>query len=159
MARSESTIDRPRTRPAAADRGRSRVGDTTRPISHDRKLAGGRRTSLLLGVVALAIAGALASALFVLPVRNYFAQTETLDERRSQLDRLEAVNSDLEAEVARLRTAAGVAEGAREELGYVEVGEERTSVVDAGVVPTQLPPGWPYSVVTAITDLRRTQAP
>ena len=159
MARRDSaTVDRPRTRPSAADHGRSRVGDPTRPVAVERRLATGRRTTWLLGLAALAIAGAFAVTLFVLPVRDYFKQTETIAERESQLERLEAVNADLTAEVARLRTADGVREGAREEIGYVEAGDDRTSVVDEGVVPTDLPDGWPYSVVTAIADLRRTQA-
>lgn len=156
--RTSSTVDRPRVRPAAADRGRSRVGDPTRPVAVERRLATGRRTTLLLGLAAVAIAGAFAVTLFVLPVRDYFKQTETLAERQSQLERLEAVNADLAAEVARLRTADGVREAAREEIGYVEAGDDRVSVVDEGVVPTDLPDGWPYSVVTAITDLRRGQS-
>jgi hypothetical protein len=106
-------------------------------------------------VAAVLIAGALGAALFAIPIRNYFAQDATLAQRASQLERLEAVNADLEAEVARLRTADGVREAAREELGYVEAGEQRTSVVDAGVVPTALPDGWPYSLVTKIVDVRR----
>lgn len=154
----ETRVRRPAARPAAADRGRSRVGDPTRPVAVERRLATGRRSTILLGLAALAIAGALAVTLFVLPVRNYFRQTETLADRQSQLERLEAVNKDLRAEVDRLRTADGVREGAREELGYVEAGEERESIVDTGVVPTDLPDGWPYSVVTRITDLRRSQA-
>lgn len=157
MPPAASSFDRPRRRPAAADRGRSRLGDATRPVSRERQLASGRRTSVLLGLAALAIAGALAAAVFVLPVRNYFAQTDTLDQRRSQLERMQAVNADLAAEVARLRTADGVAEAAREEIGYVQSGEQRTSVVDAGIVPTELPAGWPYSVATAITALRLAQ--
>lgn len=113
---------------------------------------------MALGVAALLIAGALGAALFVIPVRNYFAQDVELAERSSQLERLESVNVDLAAEVARLRTADGVREAAREELGYVQTGENRTSVVDTGVVPTALPNGWPYSVITRISDVRRAAA-
>lgn len=155
---SDARVSRPSRRPAASDRGRSRVGDATSPLAVDRRLATGRRTTVALGVAALVIAGALGAALFVIPVRNYFAQDVELAERASQLERLESVNADLAAEVARLRTADGVREAAREELGYVQSGEDRTSIVDAGVVPTALPNGWPYSVVTRITDLRRAAA-
>jgi cell division protein FtsB len=154
-ARRRASVRRPATRPAAADRGRSRVGDPTRPIARERRIATSRRTTVLLGLAAVAIAGALAAALFVIPVRTYFDQSEALAERSGQLDRLEAVNRDLEGEVARLRTADGVREAAREELGYVEAGERRESIIDRGVVPTALPAGWPYDLVTAITGLRR----
>jgi len=146
---------RPKRRPAASDHGRSRVGDATSPIVNERRLARGRHTTIALGLAAVLIAGALAAALFAIPIQNYFAQDEKLAQRASQLERLEAVNADLRAEVARLRTAAGVREAAREELGMVEVGEHRTSVIDTGVVPTALPDGWPYSLVTQIVNLRR----
>lgn len=148
-------VRRPAKRPAAADRGRSRVGDATSPLAVDRRLATGRRTTIALGLVAVVIAGALAAALFAIPIRNYVAQDEKIAERTSQLERLQAVVADLEAEVARARTADGVREAAREELGYVQQGEQRTSVIDAGMVPTVLPNGWPYNVVTKIHDLRR----
>ena len=154
--RPSATVRRPAKRPAAADRGRSRVGDATSPLAVDRRLTTGKRTTLALGVAAVLIAGALAAALFVIPVRNYFAQDQQIAERTSQLERLQSVVADLEAEVARARTADGVREAAREELGYVQSGEQRTSVVDAGVVPTALPNGWPYTLVTRIHDLRRT---
>lgn len=152
----DARVRRPAKRPAAADRGRSRVGDATSPLAVDRRLATGKRTTLALGVAALVIAGALGAALFAIPIRNYLAQDQTIAERASQLERLQAVVTDLEAEVARARTADGVREAAREELGYVQQGEQRTSVVDAGVVPTALPNGWPYNIVTKIRDLRRT---
>jgi cell division protein FtsB len=153
--RRQAAVRRPARRPAASDKGRSRVGDATSPLAIDRRLATGKRTTLALGVAAVLIAGALGAALFAIPIRNYFAQDATLAQRASQLERLEAVNADLEAEVARLRTADGVREAAREELGFVEAGEQRTSVVDAGVVPTALPAGWPYSLVTKIVEVRR----
>lgn len=109
---------------------------------------------MALVLVAVVIAGAFAAALFVIPVRDYLAQDDTIAERSSQLERLQSVVTDLEAEVARARTASGVREAAREELGYVEAGEQRTSIVDAGVVPTALPAGWPYSLITGIHALR-----
>lgn len=152
----DAHVRRPAKRPAAADRGRSRVGDATSPLAVDRRLATGKRTTIALGLVAVVIAGALGAALFAIPIRNYVAQDEKIAARTSQLERLQAVVADLQAEVARARTADGVREAAREELGYVQQGEQRTSVVDAGVVPTALPNGWPYSIVTKIHDLRRS---
>ncbi|MCU0259446.1 MAG: septum formation initiator family protein [Ilumatobacteraceae bacterium] len=158
-----STITRPRrtssvARPArprrASDAGRSRVGDLTRPIAIDRRIVRRRRSTVLLGMVAIAIAGALAAALFVLPVQTYFAQDETIVRRQAQLGELDAVNADLAAEVARLRTDDGIREAAREELGYVEAGEARLSLVSPGSLPTLLPDGWPYNVVTDVLALR-----
>lgn len=152
-----STVDRPSTPPSASDRGRSRLGDITRPVQIDRRIiTRQRRTTVLLGVVALAIAGALAAALIVLPVQTYFGQDDRIAERGDQVRQLETVNDDLRREVERLQTEDGIREAARAELGFIEVGETRESLLDLPDVPTQLPAGWPYSVVTAIVELRRT---
>ena len=154
-----STITRPDAPRKATDRGRSRLGDVTRPIRVDRRITKQRRTTLLLAFVAVAIAGALAAALFVLPVQTYFGQNDRLEQRSSQLDQLEQVNDDLRAEVQRLRTDDGVREAAREQLGMVEAGERRQSILDLPDVPTALPDGWPYSLVSGIAEVRRTPAP
>lgn len=114
---------------------------------------------MLLTIVALGIAGALAAALFVLPVQTYFNQNDRIDQRSEQLAQLETVNDDLRAEVERLRTDDGVREAAREELGMVEAGERRQSILDLPDVPTALPAGWPYSVVSGIAQVRRNPPP
>jgi len=157
-AKGTSTIERPEGR-RASDHGRSRLGDVTRPIHVDRRITTQRRSTILLAVVALAIAGALAAALFVLPVQTYFAQDERLEQREEQLSQLEQVNADLRAEVERLRTDDGVREAAREELGMVREGELRQSILDLPEVPTDLPVGWPYSLVSGIAEVRRNPPP
>jgi len=154
-----STINRPSTPPRASDRGRSRLGDVTRPVQIDRRIAKQRRTTFALAIVALAIAGALAAALFLLPIQTYFNQDDRIEQRGDQLTQLESVNDDLRAEVARLDTEDGIREAAREELGFVESGERRESMLDLPPVPTDLPDGWPYSIVNDITDLRHNPPP
>lgn len=157
--KSTSTIARPDSRRRASDVGRSRLGDVTRPIRIDRRITKQRRSTALLMLVAIAIAGALAAALFVLPVQTYFGQDDRLDQRRGQLAQLEQVNDDLRAEVDRLRTDDGVREAARVELGMVEAGERRQSILALPDVPTDLPDGWPYSLVAGIAELRRNPPP
>lgn len=148
-------VARPATPPRASDRGRSRLGDITRPVVRDRRLAQRRRSTVLFAVAALGISGALAAALFLLPVRTYFDQDEQIEEREGQLAEISAVVADLRSEVERLQTDDGVREAARAELGYVETGERRETVLDPTVVPTDLPEGWPYDLVENIVDLRR----
>lgn len=157
--KSTSTIARPDTRRRASDAGRSRLGDVTRPIRIDRRITKQRRSTALLMLVAVAIAGALAAALFVLPVQTYFGQDARLEQRRGQLAQLEQVNDDLRVEVDRLRTDDGVREAARVELGMVEAGERRQSILALPDVPTDLPDGWPYSLVSGIAELRRNPPP
>lgn len=149
-----ASVKKPSTPPKAADSGRSRLGDLTRPIAIDRRIARRRRTNVLLGFIALAIAGAIAAALFVLPVQTYFAQEESIERRQAQLDQLEAVNAELQSEVNRLRTDDGVREAAREEIGYAEIGERRLTLLDPPPLPTELPAGWPYDLVAGVIRLR-----
>ena len=157
---SQTNVSKPGRRFRSSDKGRSRIGDITRQItldgaiSEERRLNRSRRGTIFLGIAAVAVAGAFAAALFGIPVRTYLGQDEAMAERTDQLTKLEAVNADLEAEVARLRTDDGIREAAREELGYVQQGEQRTSIVDNDVVPTVLPVGWPYDLVTGIVALR-----
>jgi cell division protein FtsB len=150
-----STLERPEARPSAADRGRSRLADLSRPIRVDRRISRNRRSNVLLALVALTIAGALAAALFVLPVKTLFNQDEQIAQRTDQLKQLQAVNDDLRSEVARLETDDGVREAAREQLGFVEPGETRQSILAFPPVPTDLPDGWPYSLVEGIVAVRR----
>ena len=144
---------------AAADTGRSRLGDSTRPVVRERRILTDWRGTLLLAVVALGIAGALATALFLIPIRTLFDQSSRIDDRTAQVGELEAVVTDLEREVARLRTEDGVREAAREELGFIQAGEIRETVLDFPDLPLDLPDGWPYSLVNDITHLRRGGPP
>jgi cell division protein FtsB len=152
-------VARPATPPRASDRGRSRLADITRPVVRDRRLAQRRRSTVLFAIAAVGISGALAAALFLLPVRTYFDQDEQIEQREAQLAEISAVVADLRSEVQRLQTDDGVREAARAELGYVETGERRQSVLDPTVVPTDLPEGWPYDLLENIVDLRRSPPP
>jgi cell division protein FtsB len=155
----QSTVKKPARPPRASDAGRSRLGDLTSPIAVDRRLTRRRRSTFLLALVALAIAGAIAAALFVLPVQTYFDQNDDLARRQRQLEQLEAINGELQYEVDRLRTDDGIREAAREEIGYLEAGEGRLTLMPFPELPTDLPEGWPYGVVSAIVALRTAGTP
>ena len=71
----------------------------------------------------------LGAAIFVLPIQTWRDQGDDLTERQAQLDELEKVNVELAAEVDRLQTDDGIREAAREEIGFVEAGEERSSIL------------------------------
>jgi cell division protein FtsB len=108
----------------------------------------------VLGLVAVLIVVALAGALLVLPLRAWMNQREDLAERRSELAALQEATARLEADIARLQTPEGIEDAAREELGYVELGERRLAVVDVPKGSVDLPPGWPYSLVQQILAVR-----
>lgn len=110
-------------------------------------------------VLALGIAGALAAALFLIPIRTLFDQNARIDQRTEQVNELEAVVADLRREVERLNTPDGIKEAAREELGYVQSGEIRETVLEFPDLPLDLPEGWPYQLVSGITEVRRGGPP
>ena len=96
----------------------------------------------------------MAAAVFVLPIGTWRGQADDLEQRQTHLDALLSVNGQLQAEVDRLTTDDGIREAAREEIGYVQTGEDRRSVLPTPALPTDLPDGWPYNVVTEIIAAR-----
>jgi len=143
-----TSIPRPPTR--GSDDGRSRLGDYTRPIPVDRRISRRRRVPILVGAVALGVIATLALAVFISPISTWRDQDVDLEQRQAQFEELSRVNAELEAEVERLTTDDGIRESAREDYGYTEAGERRLSVTDLPPLPTDLPDGWPYNVVTGI---------
>jgi len=61
-------------------------------------------------------------------------------------------------EVERLQTDDGIREAAREEIGFLEAGERRSTILPMPLLPRELPPGWPYNVVTGIFAARTAGA-
>ena len=154
-ARTTTTIRKAPGR-RASDAGRSRLGDFTRPIAKARRITPNRRPALALGLLALIIVGAIATALFGLPVRTWFEQEDRLRGLDAELTELQSVNADLRLEVDRAQTDAGLIEAAREELGYIEYGEQRETMLGLPDLPTNLPNGWPYRIVEQIIAIRRS---
>ncbi|CAN5438232.1 MAG: septum formation initiator family protein [Acidimicrobiia bacterium] len=154
MSDGRTSIRRPQRR--ASDAGRSRLGDLTRPIAREHSITQRLTSRLALGLAAATIALAIAVTLYVLPIRTWLDQHNELQDRQTQLDELESVNADLQSEVDRLQTDAGAREAARDEIGYLEPGEQRSTVIDDLTLPRRLPKGWPYSPVTQIIKIRTT---
>lgn len=136
----------------------SRRRDFTRPIAVDRQLVTRRSNRWLLALAAVGVIGALLAALFILPVQAWLRQETDLGQKRSELAVLDDANSQLIDEVGRLQTAEGAKEAARDELGVVDEGEQRISVLPADGAPLTLPIGWPYDTVTQIVAARGAMA-
>src|SRR6476659_9039700 len=92
------TIVRRAPRPAA-DAGRSRLGDLTRPIAKEQRIAKNRRPALLLGAVGILVVGAIGTALFVLPVRTWFGQNQKIEALGAQLQTNGSVDDQVQQEV------------------------------------------------------------
>lgn len=107
---------------------------------------------------SIIIALAIGASLFVLPIKSWFQQRDDLSIRNGELDILTAANDQLQLEVDRLQTPAGIAEAAREEIDYVEAGERRITVLPPTDAAISLPTGWPFDLITGIVSLRREEA-
>ncbi|WP_420452811.1 FtsB family cell division protein [Ilumatobacter sp.] len=154
MPRSKTTSI---ARPAGAkpaDAGRSRLGDLTRPIPIERRISRRPRFAIVAGLLAMTVIATIAVAVFVLPIGTWRDQSADIERRQLQLDELRRVNGELRTETERLETADGIREAAREDYGFVEQGEERASVLPLPPLSTDLPDGWPYSVVGEIVSAR-----
>lgn len=145
---------------AASDAKRSRLGDLTRPIPLERRVSRRPRLALFAALGAAVVIAAAAFVVFVLPVNTWRDQGVDLERTGAQLREIDRVNSEVAAEVNRLRTDDGIREAAREDYGFVEVGEERSSILPMPPLPTDLPDGFPYSPVTRIIEaVERGPAP
>jgi cell division protein FtsB len=150
-------IQRPRDATRAElsrDPDSSRFAEFTRPIAKDKRLVKGRGKRLIFALVALVIAAALAASLFVLPVKSWFQQRDDLARKQNQLAVLSNANAQLAADVSRLQTPDGIKEAARQEVGFVGIGEQRISVLSTPNAPITLPTGWPYDAITQIIAVR-----
>jgi cell division protein FtsB len=132
----------------------SRFAEFTRPIAQEKQLVKGRGKRAIFALIAIVIAAALIASLFVLPVKSWLRQRDDLAQKRNELAVLSDANAQLAADVNRLQTPVGIKEAARQEVGYVGVGEQRISVLSTPNAPVTLPTGWPYDAIAQIIAVR-----
>ena len=137
----------------------SRFSEFTRPIAKEKQLVKGRGKRLIFALVAVVIAAALIASLFVLPVKSWLQQRHDLTKKQNELAVLSDANAKLAADVNRLQTPDGVKEAARQEVGYVGIGERRISVLTTPDAPLTLPTGWPYDAIAQIIAVRAAPPP
>jgi len=139
----------------------TRLGDFTRPIAVEKQLVKGRAKRGVIALAATVITAALVAALFVLPVKAWLRQQDDIDRKQSELATLDQANAELTDEVSRLQTPEGIEEAAREEIGFVQRGEIRLTMLPAPAAPLTMPSGWPYDTVAQIVAVRQaaTSAP
>lgn len=156
--RAKGSTARSAARRPASKKSTIRRADLTRPTPrHERilpRFVG--RIAIVIGV--LVVAGSFLNSFLVLPVSSWFGQEQEIGDRQAELDALRSATDQLQTEVDRLNTEDGVRDAARDELGYVMVGEDQGAVVGESDAPTDLPTGWPYDLVERIVQLREVEA-
>ena len=142
----------------AKERTREITRAIARPTPVDARLSQrpAIRTTLRLGGFVLACAAVL--SLFVLPVKAYFEQREVFNKKTSEFNALADANEQLQNEVNDLSTPEGIRNAARTQLGYVLPGEQKLAFAQTPALPTNLPPQWPYTLVTNIVAVRQQVA-
>lgn len=145
-----ASIPRPRGAAKAAPRPARRVEPRPDPV----RIARHGRSRFALGLLATVIVAAIAAAVVVLPARAWMNQRAELDAKRTELATLESANDELTGDIDRLQTPEGIEDAARVELGYQKEGETRVATLDTPPAPTDLPRGWPYSMVKQILRVR-----
>ena len=81
----------------------------------------------------------------VLPTRRYLDQRAQIASASADLHDLQSTNDTLQAEADRLQTDAEIQRLARDQYGYVKVGEEPYHLLPAPQDPLQVPDVWPFS--------------
>ena len=133
---------------------RSLTRELTRPVPRDARLFQRSSTRLIFFTFLVALAAVIGLVLFAFPINDYFNQREDIARRDSEFVALEDANEQLQGDIQRLQTPAGVREAARRELGYLMPGERRLALLDDPTFPTVLPEAWPYTVVNSILAAR-----
>jgi cell division protein FtsB len=134
------------------------LSDFTRPIAREKQLVKGRAKRGIIALGAMVITAALVAALFVLPVKAWLRQRDDIAVKDKELSALDQANAELNDEVSRLKTPEGIEEAAREEIGYVQRGEIRLTMLPAPPAPITMPSGWPYDTVAQIIAVRSAEA-
>lgn len=106
--------------------------------------------------VGLAIVVGL--VLFAFPINDYISQRKAISRSEAEFAALEDANEEIQADIQRLETPAGVKEAARRELGYLLPGERRLALLDLPAVTGTLPATWPYNLVGAILAVRASSS-
>jgi cell division protein FtsB len=142
-----------RSTPARKSRpGRKATGSTT-ARRRLRFLADPRvRRSVRVGGVLLV--AAFVVNLFFVPVGNFLEQRSVLAQKQAEFDALADANEQLQTEVNRMQTPAGIKEAARDQLGMTMPGEQRIKLLPSPALPTDLPDQWPYTLVSGILNVR-----
>jgi cell division protein FtsB len=124
------------------------AGADDRPAHSNRR----RRIVLAIWTTAVVVVAGLL-LLLVLPTRAWLSQRSAIAGAERRLAVLQAENAKLSARVAALQTPEEVERVAREQYNLAHPGEKVLSVLPAPAL-TNLPSGWPFSLVNEIVTAR-----
>ena len=134
------------------------IADHTRPTPRSERIIPRVLGRVVLGIGLLVILASFLNSFLLAPGRTWFGQRTEIADRQAELETIQKANDELQVDIDRLQTPAGVEDAAREELGFVMAGEERQTIIGDAQSPIDLPGGWPYDIVTRIVGVRESEA-
>ena len=137
---------------------RSRTRDATsslvRPTPSDHRLISSPITRWVARLALATVVVAGGTSLFFFPLMDFVTQRSAIAEKNTEFSALADANEQLQTEVNALQTPEGIRNAARAQLGYVLPGEQRLTLAPMPTLPTDLPPTWPYTLITDILTVR-----
>jgi cell division protein FtsB len=148
------SIRRRRKPESAALRGLYSLDGGSPPKEPTPKEHPHRRRRVLAAVwTSAVVAAAGLLLLLVLPTRAWLGQRDAIASTEKKLAVIESENAKLETRLKALQTPEEIARVAREQYNLANAGEQVFSVLPAPAL-TNLPTGWPYSLVNEIVAVR-----
>ena len=120
-------------------------------IARSSRLSGLLRGFILPLLLALVLFAAL--VYFVFPTTTWLDQRAEAAEVKDRLEALVAEQSELRADISRMRTPEEIERIARRDFNLVFPGEEAYAILPAPPQPVSLPTAWPFSILhTEVLD-------
>jgi len=101
---------------------------------------------------------ALATTLFVVPIRTWMSQRSMLDTKQQEYAAYEDIVENMQDQVNYLQSPAGLRDAIRTQLGYLYPSERRVPMMDTPALSTTLPERWPYTIVSTMMFVKTLEA-
>jgi hypothetical protein len=101
---------------------------------------------------------ALATTLFVAPIRTWMSQRSVLDTKQQEYAAYEDIVENMQDQVNYLQSPAGLRDAIRTQLGYLYPSERRVPMMDTPALSTTLPERWPYTIISTMMFVKTLEA-
>jgi hypothetical protein len=108
--------------------------------------------------LAVLVVFALATTLFVVPVRTWMSQRNVLNTKEQEYAAYEDIVENMQDQVNYLQSPAGLRDAIRTQLGYLYPSERRVPMMDTPALSTTLPERWPYTIVSTMMFVKTLEA-
>ena len=108
--------------------------------------------------LAVLVVFALATTLFVVPVRTWMSQRNVLNTKQQEYAAYEDMVENMQDQVNYLQSPSGLRDAIRTQLGYLYPSERRVPMMDTPALSTTLPERWPYTIVSTMMFVKTLEA-